>query len=310
MKNILSLLLLFFFVAASGQKISLIIDADTGNEMDDLYAIVKAVQDENCEVTGLISAHFNNVQLLTDEKWNGYSTENINTLQISQELNEQLLNVMGATGIPHPAGCDKMVGYAWGYYPGAPIPGSEGVDFIIQHAKNASKEAKLSIAVLGAVTNVASAILTDPEIAPKLRVYLLNMKYDFEKKAWNKNSFNARNDINGLDILLNTESLELIIMPGTVARQLTFRRDPTTERLDEDSYRLDEILEERWDHVNADETWIMWDLALIQAIIYPHLATLETTQTPPENTWREIGIYTDIDEAAMREEFWRTYRSQ
>jgi len=310
MKRKFILFLLAFFSAVNGQKLRLIIDADTGNEMDDLYAIVKAVQDENCEVTGLISAHFNNVQLLTDDRWNGYSTENINTLKISQQLNELLLNTMGADTIPHPAGCERMVGYAWGYYPGAPVPESEGVAFIIQHAKKATPAEKLNIAVLGAVTNVAAAILEAPEIAANINVYLLNMKYDFDRHAWDKNSFNARNDINGLDILLNAQGLELHVMPGTVARQLTFSRDETVGRLMDHGAILDEILTDRWDHVNAGESWIMWDLALIEAMIYPDLARHETTQTPPENTPRKIGIYTEIDEESMRQEFWRTYHSR
>ncbi|MCF8226890.1 MAG: hypothetical protein K9J30_13520 [Bacteroidales bacterium] len=75
-----------------GQHASFILDADTGNEMDDLYAIVKSLQDENAEVKGLISSHFNNVQLLTDSMWNGYLTADINTVMRSQELNEMLLN--------------------------------------------------------------------------------------------------------------------------------------------------------------------------------------------------------------------------
>ncbi|MCF8227258.1 MAG: nucleoside hydrolase [Bacteroidales bacterium] len=210
--------------------------------------------------------------------------------------------------IPHPIGCDRMVGYAWGYYPGAPVPVSDGVDFIIRKAESASPADKLNIVVLGAVTNVAAAILHAPEIANKLRVFILNMKYDVTTGAWNKNSFNARNDINGLDVLLDNKALELIVMPGNVARELTFTREDTRKRLSDCPGKLSDILWERWDHVRAGDTWIMWDLALVQAILNPEYATIIYGPSPPENTGGKIGIYTDIDADKMRKDFWRTYQ--
>lgn len=143
--KIIQILLVFylFIVPTTAQKKGIIIDADTGNEMDDFYAIVSALLDDQLDVTALISAHFNNPQLLTDSLWHIYPTDNINTLQISQDENEELLSRMDMENIPHPMGCDRMIGYAWGYYPGAPIPSSPGVDHIIAEAKKASPGKKL-----------------------------------------------------------------------------------------------------------------------------------------------------------------------
>ena len=39
--------------AGIAQLLPIILDADTGNEMDDLYAIVKAIRDDSLEVTAL-----------------------------------------------------------------------------------------------------------------------------------------------------------------------------------------------------------------------------------------------------------------
>ena len=50
----------------------------------------------------------------------------------------------------------------------------------------------------------------------------------------------------------------------------------------------------------------MWDLALIEAVLHPDLAVLETRGTPPENTPRPVSVYLDIDEAKMQQSFWRT----
>jgi inosine-uridine nucleoside N-ribohydrolase len=281
-----------------------ILDADTGNEMDDLYAIVRSLIDEKVEIIALTSAHFNNVQLLTDSLWHIYPTEGINTLRISQEINENILKELDRKNIPHPEGCDRIVGYSWGYYEGAPVPRSDAVDFIIQEAIKHSPENKLNILCVGPVTNVAAAILIEPGIEKNIRLFALSMRYDKEKGVWNKNTFNARNDINALDLVLDNENLEFIVIPGNVSGTLTFEREKTLERLSRWDHPVAEMLANRWDEVSAGNSWIMWDLALVEAVIHPEMATLQKLSAPPENGSREVFVYTDIDEDRMREEFW------
>jgi len=287
------------------QEQDVILDADTGNEMDDLYAIVQMAKEKSVNLIGLTSAHFNNVQLLTDSIWHIYPTENINTVQISQDLNEQLLSQLNLTDIPAPPGCDRMVGYAWGFYPGAPIPNAPAVEFIIEKARQYTPENKLDIICLGAVTNLAAAVLRAPEIVNNIRAHLLTMKYD-DKGNWNKNSFNARNDINGLDVVLNEEDLELVIIPGQVSRKLVFNREETIEKLEQSNLPAKEMLIRRWDEVSAGKTWIMWDLALVQAYIDPSAATFKTLPGPPENGSRPVKVITDIDSDQIKKAFWDT----
>lgn len=275
--------------------------------MDDLYAIVQLLQDSSVNTIGLSSAHFNNVQLLTDSLWNLYPTKNINTVQISQDLNEQLLFLLNKTDIPAPLGCDKMLGYAWGYYKGAPIPNSPAVEFIIEKAKHYSSENKLDIMCLGACTNVASAILLAPEIVKNIRLYLLSMKTD-DQGNWNKNTFNARNDINALDVILDNEDLETVVIPGQVSRKLSFDKEQTIERLKRVNHPVTELLIRRWDevHVPAHNQWIMWDLALVQSYINPSMATFVSLPAPPENGGRPIKVITEIDVENIKKAFWNT----
>jgi len=271
--------------------------------MDDLYAIVRALKCEELNVIGLTSAHFNNVQLFTDEYWHIYSTDKLNTVEVSQELNETILNFLNMTSIPHPIGCEKMIGYSWGYYDGAPIPKSPAVDFIIEEANKSSIKNKLNIVCLGAVTNVAAAILKDTSISKNIRLYILSMRL-MENGAWNKNSFNARNDINALDIILDDKELELIVIPGNVSRKLVFSRKRSEQKLSSDSNNLYRLLLKRWDEVNAGDTWIMWDLALIEYLINPSVGKLAEMYTPPENTKRKIQVIIDIDPKRIERNFW------
>ena len=290
------------------QKVKLIIDADTGNEMDDMYAITRAFDAKDAELLGLISAQFNNPQMLTDSMWHGYSTKNINTVKLSQKENERLLLEANQSQIPHPRGCEKMVGFAWGFNHGMPVPHSAGIDFIVSEAKKASPENKLKIACLGPVTNVAGAILTEPEIAKNIHLYILSMKYDPATGIWNKNEFNARNDLNALDIVLDCTDLELSVISGQVSGQMIFERKKTQARLSEFNNKISQNLSERWEFVNAGERWIMWDLALIESIIHPELAKTEMVLTPPENVQRKVEVYTDIDEEKMEADFWKSYK--
>lgn len=288
------------------QPVPVIVDADTGNEMDDLYAIVRAVMAEDFNVLGVNSAHFNNPQLLTDSLWHIYPTKDINTVGISQDLNEELLMALDMEEIPHPLGADRMLGYAWGYYEGAPIPEAPAVNFIIEQAEKMPAGRKLSVACLGAVTNVAAALETRPSIVSKLKVYLLGMQYDPVTGIWNKNSFNARNDINGLDQLLSNEDLELYVMPPSTARALQFDHQESLKKLSKLDHPVSEILARRWAEVSAGDSWIMWDLALIEAMLNPETATLQRRAAPPENGARPISVYVDIDEEQIEALFWDT----
>ncbi|MCG6187970.1 nucleoside hydrolase [Maribellus maritimus] len=308
MRNVFVLLTFLFGISCQAQKIKLIIDADTGNEMDDMYAIVRALDSDDFELLGLVSAHFNNPQMVTDSMWHNYSTKNINTVELSQRENEQLLLEVNRSQIPHPQGCEKMVGFAWGFNHGTPVQYSEGVDFIITEAKKASPGNKLDIACLGPVTNVAAAILAEPDIAKNIHLHILSMKYDPETGVWNKNEFNARNDLNALDIVLDCTDLELSIISGQVSGQLVFERKETQKRLSVYNNKISQNLLTRWDFVNAGERWIMWDLALIESIIHPELAKTEMVLTPPENLQRKVEVYTDIDEKKMEADFWESYQ--
>jgi inosine-uridine nucleoside N-ribohydrolase len=297
--------LLGFTCGLNAQTGRYILDADTGNEMDDLYAIARAVAPDGLPIDVLSSAHFNNLQLLTDEQWNSYEVEGLNTLEESQRLNELLLKETDRTDIPAIRGCNRMLGFAWGYYEGAPIPESPATQWIIEEARKANPQEKLNIICLGAVTNAAAAIAAAPDIIPKVRVYMLGAQYDAKGRFWNKSEFNIRNDLNGFDLLLSTEGLELWVMPASTARALQFQKDDTLEKLAAKSSPLRQRLADRWAQVNGGPSWTMWDLALIEAILHPEMATVKKRRVPPENGKRKIWVYTAIDDDAMRADFWQ-----
>lgn len=109
-----NLLLLFCCASVFAQKQKVWLDADTGNETDDVFAIVRLLAEPSVDVVGLSSAHFNNADLVAFDKWNQYPTKDIKTVAISQQLNEEILRAMGKLSMPHPLGADRQIGRAWG----------------------------------------------------------------------------------------------------------------------------------------------------------------------------------------------------
>jgi inosine-uridine nucleoside N-ribohydrolase len=263
------------------------------------------VKDQNIDLVGVSSAHFNNADLKVFEKWNAYSTQNINTVNESQILNEQILAALGKSDIPHPLGSDRQIGRAWGQIDARP---SEASKSIVEAVKKLKDYEKLDIITLGALSNLASALLESPEILPKIRVFALGARFNPQSKVWNKNEFNIRNDLNAFDYLLNLVGLDLTIMPLDAAFPLQFRKKATLDRLNT-QIAAENTLIERWNtHFPTMENWIMWDLAVVEAYLNPRFCEVLPINTPPENHQRKIKVYTKIDEKILEDDFWRVLK--
>ncbi|MFI5131435.1 MAG: nucleoside hydrolase [Chitinophagales bacterium] len=301
---VLFLVLLSFSSSAQKQKVWL--DTDTGNEMDDLYAIVRLLKDTTVEISGISSAHFNNADLLAFEKWNGYHTKDLHTVTESQRLNELLLQALNLMGIPHPIGADRQIGRAWGQQDPRPSPAATA---IITAARNLRPGEKLDVLTLGALTNIATAVMMAPEIVSRIRCYSLGAKYNSKTKVWDKSEFNIRNDLNAFDYLLNLEGFEFVIMPLQTAFPLQFNRDKTYDHLDE-TIPVEKILEDRWKEQNpGDTTRVMWDLALVEAYLQPAFSTIGAALTPPENKKRKIRVFTGINKEKLYADFWQVLKN-
>lgn len=267
----------------------LILDADTANEIDDMYAIVRMMKQDQFQVLAL-----------TSTQWIHYLTDNDSVVQ-SQRENETLVKLLGRNGLPTPMGSREPMGKPWG---GEQPKDSPAARAIIKAAREASPDDKLVVVCLGATTNLASAIKLAPEIAANIEAHVLGFKYDFEKHVWNKSSFNTRRDLNAADFVLNCRALELFIMPSNVARPLTFSQSSTFVR-HKKMGALGRHLTDKWKARFADfPNWIMWDLALVEAILKPQLATTVKVTTPPENEQRLVTLYQSVQVQAMRDDYW------
>ena len=272
-------------------KPKLILDADTANEIDDMYAIARMLKQEKFDVLAL-----------TSSQWMHYLAEE-DSVGGSQRENEALVKLLGATTLPTPIGSKEPMGKPWG---GDQSKDSPAAQFIIAAAKAATPDSKLLVVCLGASTNLASAIKMEPTIAANIDAYVLGFRYDHSKQVWNKSSFNIRRDLNAADFILNCEALNLHVMPANVARPLTFERDKTFAR-HEKMGELGAHLTAKWKARFPEfENWVMWDLALVEALLHPEMATKKQCDTPPENEARKVWVYDSIEVQAMRDDYWKT----
>jgi len=275
-------------------RIPIIIDADTANEVDDLFAIVRALKEPNFEVLGITSAQFHTSPLATE-----------NTVLESQRINEDIASMMGCQELPLPIGSNVPL-------QSMNVPSeSDAANFIIRKAHETISQEKLQVVILGSCTNVASAILLDPTIIPKISVSYIGFWHDIDRNLFYKKEFNSGNDTLAVDVLLNAEGLDFDVMTATTCQHLVFEKEEVQQEL-LDSGEIGKYLMNRWNtydrwwtEEDPEKTkWIMWDVAIIEALARPELAFKNTFQTPEENSPRAIEAYTYIAVEDMIRDFW------
>ena len=292
--SLISILFLFLIqgINFAQKQTAIIIDADTGNEVDDLYAIVRGLIEPSFKVVGLNSA-----------QWQATHWNVANTLENSHRLNLEILSYLKMEDIPHPRGAvDRL--YDWG---DDIAQHSAAAYHIIKEAHLMSAGSKLTVVVLGASTNLASALLIDPSIAGNIRAYLLGTSYDHEQRIWKKTDFNCMMDIHAMDVIMDTEDLETHIMPVNVLTGLTFDIQNTEEQF-KGKHPLLDFLYMRWvNHIGgAKYSRIVWDLSVIECLIHPEYGTEILVDTPPDNKQRKVYVYTSINVDEMKKDFFRT----
>jgi len=298
---VLGIVVLAFHIlgAASyaGHPVRVIVDADTANEIDDLYAIVRALVAPEFRVEGLTSAHYTR------------STKPNDTVHRSQAINEQILDAMALReSIPHPVGADRSMAD-----PSTPVD-SPAARLIIERAHAGGPDDKLVVFALGACTNLASALLLDPSIEPK--VVFAFIDGDYKDRRWGPGIFNWKNDIHAVKAIFESQ-VEYLHMPApTVSVEMELSKKEVDEHL---SGRggVWELLVERWEtfpRTASKQTKTMWDIALVEAVLRPKLATpvvigaptihdSTTVQQFPDNP-RRVTVFEAIDAEGMRRDFW------
>lgn len=173
--------------------VDVVIDTDAYNEIDDQFAIAYALKyPERLNVSAICAAPF----------FNARSTGPADGMEQSYEEVLRLLKLAGKS-VPTYRGSTA-------YLPDEATPvESEAARTIVALAKEHTAEKPLYVAALGAITNVASALLMDPFIADSMVVVWLGG----HALDWPDNrEFNMRQDVAAARVVYNSGA-PLVILP-------------------------------------------------------------------------------------------------
>ena len=290
--------IIFFFLFTQilfAQKTSVVIDTDSANEVDDLFAILGALTEVKFDVVGITASQFHT---------SPYASKN--TALESKIINDSILSLLDYKSIPSLIGSNQPIANI------DSLTNSDASNFIIKKAKFFSKKNPLTVIVLGSCTNIATAILKDPTIVNNIKVYYLGFWHNPITNSYDLNEFNTRNDPIAVDILLNSNDLDLTIMSATTSKDLIFNKSVVFSKLTKYN-KLGIYFINRWESYKrwwkevdqGNNKWTMWDVALVEAIANTDIATKSLFDTPMTKNNRKINIYTSINSKKMIEGYWK-----
>lgn len=274
-------------------KKKIIIDTDTANEVDDLFAVVRAFRSDKFDIRAL-----NSVQ------WQQSHYSSPNTLEDSQRLNLALLDLMDCMHVPHPRGAEGRL-YDWGQ----DIARHSAAAYkIISEVNLLPSGEKLIVVCLGAMTNLASALLIDPSIASKIQVEMLGLSHDDKAGVWQKRDFNCMMDIGAMNVVLDNNELDLRVLCVNDACEYQFTLEEIKDAAPSGN-TLVEYLIWRWqDHIDGGrKKRVLWDLALIELMLDPESYKLKSVAVPPENGTHVVSKYIDININKIKNTFMESF---
>jgi inosine-uridine nucleoside N-ribohydrolase len=184
-------------IPPEGQRIRVIIDSDAKNEIDDQWAIALAIlAPERFEIEGFVGSNFDNDRGGPD------------SVRRSVAEIETVLAKAGMAGRwPVYSGSAPM------RYQFEPSP-SAGVDFIVERALASTPDDPLWVVGLGAATDMASALLTEPSIVDRV-VAFWHLRTRWPEKCYN---FNVIGDVRAARLLFHTPVPFVLFDTGTYLR--------------------------------------------------------------------------------------------
>lgn len=277
--------------------VRLIINTDAKNEADDQFAIVQAMLSPKFENVGMIAAH--------------YGTHHADGMERSFRELEVIFEKMGFPkdgmiyhGAPH-ALPDKTT----------PVP-SEGAELIIREAMKNDKRPLFAI-FLGPLTDLASALLMEPQIASRMKVIWIGGG----RYPAGSIEFNLGNDICAANVVFQS-SIEVWQVPKNVYEMMPLSLAELEQKVVPCGEIGEYLLKQLDEHAHEEEprnsvfrtgeTWVVGDSPAVGLLLYEHRFEFDWIQAPLitadmtyVQTWlnRPIRVYKNIDSRLILDDF-------
>ena len=280
------------FDLPANRPCTMILDTDTYNEIDDQFALIYALfSPADIRLIGVTAAPFDN------KRSEGYA----DGMERSYQEICRILKMTGKSSeVPAFRGSTSRL-------PDRSTPvDSEAVDFIIAQAEAcAARGEKLILCAIGAVTNVASALLKAPELKDQIIVVWLG---GHVMSATDPREFNLQGDITASQVLF-ASGVPLLQIPccGVASKLETtlraLRKDLPADQVG--SYLI-EIFDDYMDH-KEDAPKVIWDISAVAAVLRPEIFKWEIVPAPiltDDCTWQGEAAHcikraTDLDVQAI-----------
>jgi purine nucleosidase len=148
-----------------------VLTTDIGAEVDDQWTMAHMALSPLIELKGVVTTHAPNLVAPAAETSASFARDLASKLPI--KLRPPIL-----------AGSNKPLAAA-----GKPLANS-GVDFLLDQAKGRTNDSRLTVVVIGAATDVASAILTDPSWVDRVKIVAMG----FNSYPQGGDPWNVKND--------------------------------------------------------------------------------------------------------------------
>ena len=179
------------------KKARVILNTDAKNEVDDQFAIVQGVLSESMDIRAIIAAHFG-------------TEKSEHSMKDSYDEIEKVLGLMDLGGR-----FNVLSGGERAMKAEDEIVESEGARFIVEEAMRDDNR-PLYIAFLGPLTDMAAALLMEPEIAKKNLTVIWIGGRDWPCGGW---EYNLSNDIIAANVVFKSD-VQLWQVPRNVYRMM------------------------------------------------------------------------------------------
>ena len=252
-------------------EVSMVLDTDTYNEIDDQFAVVYAIMSEKINVEALYAAPFHNSR--SSGPGDGM-----------EKSYEEILRLLDRLSHPHEGFVFRgSKSYLPG--PGQPVESDAAAD-LIERAM-AKRDGLLYVAAIGAITNVASAILMEPRIIERIVLIWLGGQPYYWPTA---REFNLRQDMVASRLVFDC-GVPMVHIPCKNVAEHIRTTVPEMERYVKGRGPIGDYLYEIFTEYQGNHyAWskVLWDISAIAWLLNSQWMPSQVCSSPiltSEGTW-------------------------
>lgn len=246
-------------------KVKAVLDTDTFNEIDDQFAVVYTLlSEERIDLQALYAAPF-------------YNENSEGPKDGMEKSYDEIIRILDRMNVPSEGFVFKGADH---YLPSADQPAaSDAAADLVRRAMAMDDDEPLYVMAIGAITNVASAILMEPRIIDKIVVVWLGG----HALHWNDTrEFNLAQDILASRIMFDS-GVPLVLIPcqGVASHLITTL--PEVEQYVEGKGAIGDFLAERFRGCSPDHyaySRVIWDISAVAYLIHPGSVPTDLVHSP------------------------------